>query len=208
MIEQLIDAFHAKELSPTAEEIADLFWLAQQMGEPTYRQAAAFARHNAQLQSEDDIGGDEPWDDKDRQPDRSQIDTPQDTRPFGADVQLPPDSDEDEDVSDRSGGLPFYSPGSTALPGALDVARALRHLKRLVPSRTQFLLDEEATVRHIVDTGDWSPVQKPAFTLVRCRVGDRRIYLNGGVGAAYHRISPIVRTTRCVSHGSLLVHGY
>ena len=162
MIEQLIYALHAKELHPTAEEIADLLWLAEQMGAPTYDQAANFARQNAQSAQVETAHGDEPWehDDKGSNQPPPDVQREADQQP-GADVQLPP-APEDEDGAEGPGGLPFRSPGSPALPGTLALARALRHLKRRVSSRTQRLLDEEATVRHIVDTDDWSPVQKAA----------------------------------------------
>ena len=54
------------------------------------------------------------------------------------------------------------SPGALALPGTLELGRSLRPLKRRVPSRTQIVLDEDATAHRIADTGQWTPVFNPA----------------------------------------------
>jgi hypothetical protein len=52
----------------------------------------------------------------------------------------------------------ILSPGAVALPGALELGRSLRPLKRRVPSRAQVVLDEDATAQRIAETADWTPV--------------------------------------------------
>jgi hypothetical protein len=54
------------------------------------------------------------------------------------------------------------SPGAAALPGALELGRSLRPLKRRVASRTRVVLDEGATAQQIAETRVWSPVLRPA----------------------------------------------
>ncbi|QIP83689.1 hypothetical protein GLX30_05995 [Streptomyces sp. Tu 2975] len=54
------------------------------------------------------------------------------------------------------------SPVTAALPGGLDLLRALRPLKRTVPSARQLLLDEVATADRIADEGLVLPLLKPA----------------------------------------------
>ncbi|MEI6046176.1 MAG: SAV_2336 N-terminal domain-related protein, partial [Chloroflexota bacterium] len=61
-----------------------------------------------------------------------------------------------------SGSLAFRSPTGAALPGSLELARALRPLMRRVPSRSRFLLNEKATVQRIAEEDIWSPVLDPA----------------------------------------------
>lgn len=58
--------------------------------------------------------------------------------------------------------LPIRIPDAPALREPLALARALRPLMRPVPSRTQMVLDEEATVTQIADEKIWSLVQRPA----------------------------------------------
>jgi hypothetical protein len=61
-----------------------------------------------------------------------------------------------------AGGKSFRSPAAPALPGALGLARALRPLRRRVPSRSRFLFDETATAARVADEGLWVPVLRPA----------------------------------------------
>ena len=58
----------------------------------------------------------------------------------------------------------FRSPAASALPGSLDIARALRPLMRRVPSRTNFMLDELGTANCVAESqrSIWSPVLKAA----------------------------------------------
>jgi hypothetical protein len=52
--------------------------------------------------------------------------------------------------------------GAPALPRRRALARALRPLKRRVPSTTRLVLDEEATADRIADEARWMPVLVPA----------------------------------------------
>lgn len=58
--------------------------------------------------------------------------------------------------------LPLRIPAARALPGARELARALRPFRRPVPSRTQFNLDEEDTAQRVAEENIWAPVLKPA----------------------------------------------
>ena len=59
-------------------------------------------------------------------------------------------------------GLAFRTPSASALPNALNLSRAIRPLKRRVPSRTRLVLDEERTVQCIADESIWIPRLRPA----------------------------------------------
>ncbi|MBG0811124.1 glycosyltransferase [Methylosinus sp. H3A] len=62
----------------------------------------------------------------------------------------------------------FRPPGLPALPQALEIGRALNPLRRRMPSLRQTMLDEEETVRRIVEEGLWLP----AFVPLRARWGE------------------------------------
>lgn len=55
----------------------------------------------------------------------------------------------------EGGGLLFRTPGASALPGALALARALRPLRRRVASQRRLEVDEEATARRISEARAW-----------------------------------------------------
>ena len=59
-------------------------------------------------------------------------------------------------------GLPIEIQKAPALTNARDIERALKPLKRKAPSRTQNVLDERATVNRIAQEDVWIPVLKPA----------------------------------------------
>lgn len=58
-------------------------------------------------------------------------------------------------------GVAARSPAVPALREKLSLARALRPLKKRVPSRTEFVVDEDATARRIADEDLWAPVFRP-----------------------------------------------
>jgi len=59
----------------------------------------------------------------------------------------------------RGGAIPFGTPGGHGLPGALEIARALRPLIRRVPSPDlPQRLDEEGTIRRVIDSDLWVPL--------------------------------------------------
>jgi len=60
------------------------------------------------------------------------------------------------------GGRPLRAPTGAALPGSLALARALRPLRRRVPSRTRRVLDVAETVRRVAEEGVWLPALRPA----------------------------------------------
>jgi hypothetical protein len=60
-----------------------------------------------------------------------------------------------------SAGVPIRIPVPPSLD-SLGVARALRPLKRPVPSRRRRVLDEKKTADQIAETGIWEPVLQPA----------------------------------------------
>src|SRR5439155_23450480 len=91
--------------------------------------------------------------------------SPQTSIPQPAKSGLYPGSQRGSGVgSQQSGTLPFRSPAASALPGSLDIARALRPFMRRVPLLTKFILNEDATAERIAEEGLWVPVLDYAST--------------------------------------------
>jgi TIR domain-containing protein/SIR2-like protein len=61
-------------------------------------------------------------------------------------------------LEQERGGLPLRSPAAPGLSNMLDLARALRPFRRVVPSRHARELDEDQTVRNIAEAKLWIPV--------------------------------------------------
>lgn len=73
------------------------------------------------------------------------------------------DPQSSQDSSQTSSGLPFKVPTAPALLPLLGIARSLRPLRRQVPSRSKFVLDETATVERITEEKIWLPVLSPGL---------------------------------------------
>ena len=67
-----------------------------------------------------------------------------------------------QDSSQTSNGLPIKVPAAQALRNKLAIARALRPLKRRVPSKSEFVLDETATAERIAEEKLLLPVMRHA----------------------------------------------
>ena len=83
------------------------------------------------------------------------------SKPTGEGIYQPPSSPEPTTIPGSSSQV-LRSPTGTALPSSLELARGLRPLMQRMPSRTQTLLDEDATIKRIVDEHLWEPVMCPA----------------------------------------------
>jgi len=148
-LEVIIAAMRSVQIEPTPDEVADLLWLAQQIGPPsegvqkpspapTTASQSSDSGKPAQIQNNASI-----------------------VSPPKAKVYLPAPGNADlVDVS-RS-GLAFRSPAAAALPDALPLGRAIRPLMRRIPSHREFLLDEDATVQRISSERIWVPKLRPA----------------------------------------------
>jgi formylglycine-generating enzyme required for sulfatase activity len=139
-----------------AIDLVDMLWLAQFMGPGNVSKLEQPAQEQGQSQ---------------RLPDR--VSTRDSSSETG--LSLYPDESQKEIKSPEKGnketnseklvekpqGKQFSVPAAPSLRTRLDLARSLRPLMRRVPSRTQFDLDEEATVTQIAETEVWMPVLRP-----------------------------------------------
>lgn len=64
--------------------------------------------------------------------------------------------------SGSRGGIPIRAPSGRALPGSRAIARSLRPLRRLIASRIDRVIDEEASATHIAELDIWFPTLRPA----------------------------------------------
>ncbi len=152
-------------LDPEPDELADILWLAARI----LREGGAAER---------------PADKSKRQSTHSEVPTqsPSQEKPLGESAPRlssaayePPKPtpeasvtlhrhrpEEQADMGDEPlPASPFRTPGVTPLPNALALSRALRPLRRRIPSRRARVLDLEATVQQIADKDLWQPVTRP-----------------------------------------------
>ncbi|MEQ8463922.1 SAV_2336 N-terminal domain-related protein [Coleofasciculus sp. E1-EBD-02] len=173
MIQQAIALLNQVGLELTAEEIADIFWLALQMGEtesisesPSIPKTPLSERPITEDFSPETppinlnpptATASEPYAELYPSPPPASI--PQ------SDSHSPPSASSPSPQLDSpppSQLLPFETPAAPALRNPLAIARAIRPLMRKVPSRTETILDEEATARQIAEKNIWIPVLEPA----------------------------------------------
>jgi hypothetical protein len=140
-----------------AEQIADLLWLAVQIGKVEETSSPETQVEEPQTAIEIEI----------KTPDSPLPLPPPPAQPASnqpaASAYLPPSPSQshsqDKTVSE---GIPFKAPAAPGLRQPLALARALRPLMRKVSSQTKTVLDEEETVTQIAEKGIWAPVLKPA----------------------------------------------
>ncbi|MGY0234397.1 SAV_2336 N-terminal domain-related protein [Longispora urticae] len=145
-VERLHEVLAAAGVDLTGRELAEILWLAARVGPPP-----------AGAPGEDVPADAEPFDPPggtgSPQPTGR---TPEPTRPERVPLHI--DDDEPDGVPAR----PVRVRAARALSGPQAVQRALRPLKRRVPSTRDLRLDEEATARRIAETGIRLPVLVPA----------------------------------------------
>jgi hypothetical protein len=149
MMQRFLALLNHLDLGLDAEAIADALWLAYHIGP-----GAAVERTSPEESGETVIE----W--RDRDPagalPRSDISAP-------ISVMSPPSRSQGKAA--QSKGIPFQAPAAPALRNVLALGRSLRPLMRKVPSRTEHILDEEATATHIAESAgqkQWMPVFEPA----------------------------------------------
>ncbi|WP_228016175.1 LuxR C-terminal-related transcriptional regulator, partial [Leptolyngbya ectocarpi] len=77
-------------------------------------------------------------------------------------LSLPKKQNSAESGAAKPDGIPIKAPAAPALRIRLELARALRPLRRSVPSPVRMEFDQAATIDRIADQGIWSPVLSPA----------------------------------------------
>jgi formylglycine-generating enzyme required for sulfatase activity len=141
------------QLELDAEEIADLLYLAVQMGDVNKTSATTKPVEETQTKTTT------------TEPEETQLPPtpppaiPEPAQP-AASVNLPSSSDDTQSQS-PSDSIPFKTPAAPGLRNQLALARALRPLMRKVSSRTKKILDTEETVTQFAENRILIPVFKP-----------------------------------------------
>ena len=141
------------QLELDAEEIADLLYLAVQMGDVNKTSATTKPVEETQTKTTT------------TEPEETQLPPtpppaiPEPAQP-AASVNLPSSSDDTHSQS-ASDSIPFKTPAAPGLRNQLALARALRPLMRKVSSRTKKILDTEETVTQFAENRILIPVFKP-----------------------------------------------
>ncbi|MFD7610798.1 SAV_2336 N-terminal domain-related protein [Streptomyces sp. NPDC059828] len=162
MISRLAELLRLLGEDPEAEQLADVLWLAEHIGPPTatYGPNETAPSAPAVTAPPPPTADARPWDLTEPEPPVTAPGAERDRlRPGGTMMLYVPEA---RPAQGDVGGERIRLRAPAALPRRAALARSLRPLTRRVPSRTETVLDEEATVEGIVDTAQWSPVLRPA----------------------------------------------
>ena len=150
MIERVIGAFNHLGFDLDDTEIADILWLAVQMRRCNPSPMSELPQQTPAVTPEIDPNTKLPGDRKNNSP----------KSPTETNANVYPQSSQDSNQT--SSGLPIKVPAAQALRNKLEISRSLKPLKRRVPSRSEFILDEIATVERIAEEKLLLPVMCPA----------------------------------------------
>lgn len=154
MLPELITLLRGAGLDPTAREIADVLWLAAQIARPAEPRPAQDQPElpqapvtkpvepppaAAQPPAPAPAAGSAP---------APALARPRSTPPM---VSVHQSVKRPATASTGGAGVAFRAPSAAALPGARELGKALRPLRRRVASRTRFVLDEAATADRLAD---------------------------------------------------------
>jgi formylglycine-generating enzyme required for sulfatase activity len=158
-LKRVIAVLHSAGFEPTPEELADALWLAQRIA---VLESAAGKPSVPPSERERELTG------TGKPPPPQRTDTPEALPPqrprAEPRVALHPYARPQYSPTPRTGGAkatPFRTPSVPMLPEALQLGRALKPIKRRVPSRVQVMLDEADTVQRIAEQMLWVPVFRP-----------------------------------------------
>jgi type VI secretion system protein ImpC len=158
-LDRLLIALRQASVDLTPEDVADVVWLAPYLDTPTAGAEIGVSEPAAEPPAAKPAAPP-----GELQEDRPQAAPAQEWDRNGfrrgaghrAALHLPGDGETGK------GGRPLRAPTGAALPGSLALARALRPLRRRVPSRTGRALDVAETVRRIAEERIWLPALRPA----------------------------------------------
>ena len=146
MIAQLFQILQDIRLDLTAQEVADILWLALSIKQP---QETA-AQPSLPSETTSSLPQNAPSPDKQRQ----ELPPPSDVQ-----EQNPPQTSGGDDAADaypskgESGGNSFHCPTASALSDKLESGRALRPFMRKAASPNRYALDIEATIKQAAEIG-------------------------------------------------------
>jgi formylglycine-generating enzyme required for sulfatase activity len=156
MIERVIAILQSAGFDFTAKELADIFWLAVQM-EPSPESSPS----QTEKQPESPIIQQQDSPNQSSDIPKPQLPNIPATQERKAPISLPTSQSKTvKSTQSQEEAIPIKIPAATALRNALALGRALRPLMRKVPSFTEKILDEEATVYRFAEDKIGIPVLK------------------------------------------------
>ncbi|MFN8440844.1 MAG: SAV_2336 N-terminal domain-related protein [Caldilineaceae bacterium] len=179
MLSKLLDTLDKIGLEPTAEDVADLLWLADLLPAPqvnTAQTTASVPLGVAPPLQASNEGTPRPSLPPNRREQFVTLHDEESTASQAASekaklypIQAAGGSRLGGNIGRRTGATLFRSAAAYALPAPLELGRSLRPLNRRTPSHTQTTIDEIATAEQIADNiaifgaraGFWAPVVKP-----------------------------------------------
>ncbi|AGM07148.1 caspase, EACC1-associated type [Amycolatopsis keratiniphila] len=150
MIEDLSARLAAAGLEPTLYELRDALWLSQHLTTLERRTTRSDAPVSTDFPEDDSPILPEPVSGNATTAHSTTKDTYAEMYATGS------------ETSSGLRGVAVRSPAVLALPGQLELVRALRPFGRRVPSRRSFDVDEDATAARVAEEGLWAPVLRPA----------------------------------------------
>ncbi|MBD2135805.1 formylglycine-generating enzyme family protein, partial [Sphaerospermopsis sp. FACHB-1094] len=145
------------------DDIADMIWLALQMGD-VEEQRSTNPENTIEFRRIERL----PDDQNKNKLNKNKLN---DSKTQVLDVYVPPKNgdkeqkrgqDEKSVTTPQTSGFPFPVAAAPAIDNSLEIGRSLRPFKRKLAARSRFILDEEATVNRIIERNIWTPVTKPA----------------------------------------------
>ncbi len=164
MINRIVKALADQNIELNHREIAEAIWLALKMYEIEQSQPDKhdnFA-NNKQLQnnlSEPTISNGNDSQEASLETELDYKKEPSDTNIALHVAKNQQNTNSNNEQSTKS--TPTKIPTAKALPNQLEIARALKPLLKKIDSKTEYVIDEEATVRRIKEEHIWLPVLKP-----------------------------------------------
>jgi hypothetical protein len=158
VIDRLLAALDGTGLELTAEELAEVLWLAPQLSgtSPEAERPADAAPEADEQQPEKPPAPADPAGARDLPSPPIRPERP--TEPPSAGLYLPPS----QVVPGQTPATSTRSPTVPALPNTLALSRALRPLRRKVPSKRERLLEEGPTAQASAQARSWFPIYRPA----------------------------------------------
>lgn len=159
--QQVADLISGLGLEPDEENMLDVLWLAQQISPPASAETSPgdSPRENLRENSPETSRAAEAAASK-----ASSVDRSRDAAVQSARASLYSDAAPNTPALGGRRAGTVRSPAAAALGGQLELARAMRPLKRRISSRHHELLDEYATASRIAEDGLWIPEMRPAPT--------------------------------------------
>ena len=149
-VQSLMHFLKQKKVDLDPEGVADMLWLATRIT-PTQLGEVPVSKQPSK-----------PPETKTRPTQREQQPEEEPTYPLTVPPSQQPEPETKSVPTSKSPGLTVETPAAPALRQPLDLGRALRPLMCRVPSRTDYILDEEATAIRMAERKWWTPVMVPA----------------------------------------------